>query len=83
MSQGSKRLEAMRRNPQGDWRIEDIALVCATCGFDCEPPKRGSHYTISHPAAKVILTIPYNRPVKPVYIRLLLAYIDGVQGAPT
>ena len=77
----SKRLEAMRRNPRGDWRIEDVAAVCREFGVECSPPKRGSHAKVWHPAMSEILTIPIHKPIKPVYLRLLVAYIDAVRSA--
>ncbi len=80
MAQGQKRLEAMRSNPQGDWRLADIELVCRTFGLSCDAPKRGSHFTISHPAHAKILTIPSRRPIKPVYIKALVSYILEVHG---
>ncbi|GEP03515.1 hypothetical protein MOX02_15530 [Methylobacterium oxalidis] len=48
MGQAEKRLAGMRRNPAGDWTIDDIAVVCRAYGIDCVPPARGSHYDISH-----------------------------------
>jgi predicted RNA binding protein YcfA (HicA-like mRNA interferase family) len=82
VSQAAKRLDAMRRNPAGDWRIEDVEMVCDAYGFDCAPPKRGSHHTISHPSRASILTVPSRRPIKPVYIKLLVSYIDAVRKSP-
>jgi predicted RNA binding protein YcfA (HicA-like mRNA interferase family) len=38
----------------------------------------GSHYKIAHPAIAQILTVPFKRPIKPVYIRKLVAFIDAV-----
>jgi hypothetical protein len=43
MSQGIKRLEAMRANPKADWRIEDVIVVCRAFGVDCNAPFNGSH----------------------------------------
>ncbi|MGI9170803.1 MAG: hypothetical protein ACR2FH_11635 [Caulobacteraceae bacterium] len=71
----------MRRNPAGDWQIDDVAVVCRTFGLDCVAPTRGSHHRIAHPEATAILTIPARRPIKPMYIRALVAYIDEVGGA--
>lgn len=79
MSQASKRLAAMRRNPAADWQIEDVATVCRASGIECVAPSRGSHYRIAHNAVAAILTIPARRPVKPVYIRMLVDYIDRVE----
>ena len=59
----SRRLEGMRANPQSDWRIEDGS----------------SHYKISHPRMREILTIPSKRPIKAVYIRKLVKFIDEVR----
>lgn len=85
MSKSRKRLAEMRRNPGGDWTIEDVMVVCRDHGILCEAPRRGSHFTLtlSGPAAKRIgsagrLTIPARRPIKPVYIREVVKLIDAV-----
>lgn len=70
-------LDQMRRNPRGDWTMQDIVRVCAEHDLVCSAPKRGSHYKVSRPGFATILTIPFKRPVKPVYIRLLIQLIDG------
>jgi hypothetical protein len=70
-------LERMRWNPKGDWTINDVERVCREHGFTCLPPKGGSHYKITKPGHPVILTIPYKRPIKPVYIRALVRLIGG------
>jgi len=73
----SKRLEEMRNNPRGDWRIEDVEVVCREYGVLCSAPRGGgSHYKVAHPRMVEKLTIPYKRPIKPVYIRKLIAFID-------
>jgi hypothetical protein len=78
----SKRLEAMRGNPAGDWTIGDVEGVCREFGILCEPPRGGgSHYKVAHPTMREKLTIPYKRPIKPVYIRKLVAFIDAVRKA--
>jgi hypothetical protein len=69
----------MRSNPAGDWTIADIEAVCREYGVSCLPPRGGgSHYKVSHPASRDILTIPSRRPVKPVYIRKLVRFIQSV-----
>lgn len=81
MSQAAKRLEAMRRNPRNDWRIEDVEMVCRAYDVGCDPPSGGgSHYTVYHASQFEIVTVPFNRPIKPVYIRALVSYIDAVVG---
>jgi hypothetical protein len=70
-------LDAMRRNPVGDWTMADVEKLCRSCGLACVPPSGGgSHYKISGAGSRLILTIPSRRPVKAVYIRKLVAFID-------
>ena len=78
----SKRLDQTRRSPQADWAIADVEAVCREEGILCEAARGGSsHYKIAHPSQVAILTIPYRRPIKPIYIRKLVAYIDAVRAA--
>ena len=77
----SDRLDRMRRNPASDWTIADVEAVCREHGVRCSPPTGGgSHYKVSHPTQRDILTVPSRRPVKPVYIRKLVRFIDQVIG---
>jgi predicted RNA binding protein YcfA (HicA-like mRNA interferase family) len=66
----------MRRNPAGDWHIRDVELLCGEYGLLFRFGK-GSHVHAKHPAAREILTIPARRPIKPVYIRKLVRYIEA------
>lgn len=76
----SKRLERMRANPQGDWAIRDVEALCREHGVACEAPRGGSsHYKVSHPSQIEILTVPFKRPIKPIYIRRLVAFVDAVE----
>jgi hypothetical protein len=76
----SKRLDAMRRNPRADWTIEDVEAVCREHGVRCEPSQGGScHYKIFYSAMSSKLTVPFRRPINPVYIRQLVEFIDEVR----
>lgn len=76
----SRRLEQMRRNPRDDWRIEDVETICREFGITCEKSRSGSsHYKVAHPSQVEILTVPFKRPIKPVYIRKLVVFIDAVR----
>ena len=68
----------MRANPR-DWRIGDVERLCAAYGIDCTPPRKGSHYKVKHRTMPTILTIPAHRPIKPVYIRELVEFVDAVR----
>ncbi len=81
LSQAQKLFEKMKRNPKGDWRIADIEVVCRHFGLICKPPSGGgSHYTVSHPSGFGGPCVPARRPIKPVYIRAFVAYIEGPKG---
>jgi hypothetical protein len=69
-------LDQMARNPAAGWKIADVELVCRAEGATCSPPRGGgSHYKVSKPGKREILTIPFKRPIKPVYIRKLVAFL--------
>ncbi len=77
----SKRLEKMRQNPKNDWTIQDVISLCAEHGVACNKPTGSSHYNVSHPSQREILTVPFKRPIKVVYIKKLIAFIDAVRSA--
>lgn len=79
MSRKEKLYAAMKANPRGDWTITDVAGLSRAHGIACEAPTRGSHYTLSHPRISGRLTIPARRPIKELYIRLLLDMIDRLE----
>lgn len=79
----SKRLDSMAANPNGNWTISDVSALCREFDIRCSPPTGGgSHYRIAHPAMREKLTIPFKRPIKPVYIRQLVAFVKAVRMLP-
>ena len=72
-------LDRMRRNPAADWTIADVETLCRQHGVMFRAGK-GSHCHARHPDAVEILTIPARRPIKPVYIRKLVHYIEAHGG---
>lgn len=78
MNKAANRLIGMRQNPH-DWGIGDVESVCKEYGISCSSPKRGSHYKVSHPSEHRILTIPAKRPIKAIYIRRLVTFINNVR----
>ncbi len=77
MASGKKLLERMRGNPR-DWRIEDVIAVCAAYGVTCTSPRKGSHYKLKDEAGRRRLIIPAHRPIKPIYIKLLVEFLDSM-----
>lgn len=67
-------LDRMHDNPRGNWIIADIEKLCQEIGLECQPPRSGSHYKVISPNLADILTVPAHRPIKPVYIRMLVSY---------
>ena len=80
MSRGNKLLAAMRANPR-DWRIEDVITVCRAFGVTCTRPPSGSHYKVKDPSGKRMLVVPAHRPIRPVYIELLLDFLDQLESS--
>lgn len=67
MTQSLKRLDAMRRNPSGNWTIADIERLCEAYGVEFLRSRAGSsQYKVKHLAAAEILTIPFAQPIKAV-----------------
>jgi hypothetical protein len=71
--------QRMKRNPAGDWSIRDVEQLCEEFRASCRPPSGGgSHYKVSHVSHHEILTVPFRRPIKPVYIRKLIRFLESV-----
>lgn len=78
MARYDKRLEGMRNNPKSDWKIEDVEALCRSFGIEYNRPNKGSHAKVSDPLVAEILTIPFARPIKAVYIKKLVTFVDDV-----
>lgn len=79
MARRDKLLSKMRRNPRNDWTIDDVNRVL--CGRGCKVRSRGgSHFVFTHPSTDYQVTVPVNRPIKPVYIRKVVAMADEIDG---
>jgi len=76
MAKKKSLLEQMRGNPHNNWRIADVQRLCDNHGVMCEPPSGGSHYKVYSDYLHSILTIPANRPIKAVYIKMVVSYIQ-------
>jgi len=80
VARGEKLLERMRANPR-DWRIEDVRALCDAFGLDFDKPAGGSHYGIREAAGAQKMTIPFARPIKLVYIKQLVRFVDAAKAA--
>jgi predicted RNA binding protein YcfA (HicA-like mRNA interferase family) len=76
MSKAEKLLAKMRSYPR-DWRIEDLESVAKRYGVDVRKTG-GSHFVFLHPDSELAVTVPFKRPIKPVYVTQFLALLDDI-----
>lgn len=74
MSSAAKLLIAMRRSPL-DWSLADLQTVARQHGITWRH-KGGSHCVFVRVDGRT-LPVPARRPIKPIYIRMFLALVDG------
>jgi hypothetical protein len=59
----SKLLDQMRRNPKGDWRIDQLDTVARAYEVNVRKA-RGSHVVFEHTKIDRALSVPARRPIK-------------------
>lgn len=76
-----KKIAAMRANPRGDWQIDDFETVARGLGMQVRK-SGGSHVVFSHVKCRTRVTVPARRPIKPVYVRDFIAFVDEIREQP-
>lgn len=76
VSKAGKVIERMRANPR-DWRMESLETVARRYGIHVRKTG-GSHFVFLHPDSDIAVTVPFKRPIKPVYISQFLNLIDDI-----
>ena len=71
----------MRANPKGDWHIDDFETVARALQMQVRRGG-GSHVVFSHRKSRTRLTVPARRPIKPVYVRAFIAFVDEIREQP-
>jgi len=66
----------MRANPR-DWRMASLEAIAKRYGIEVRKTG-GSHFVFMHADSQLAVTIPYKRPIKPVYIVQFLALLDDI-----
>lgn len=74
MSRHDKLLERMRNNPL-DWRIDDLKTIARACGVDWR--QQGTSHVVFVRQDGRTLPVPAHRPIKPVYVRKFVAFVEG------
>lgn len=77
MASWEKLIERMRNNPR-DWSIEDLKNIADRFGFTWRQ-QGTSHVTFRASNGKT-LPVPAARPIKALYVKLFLKFIDGQKG---
>jgi len=72
-----EKLVAKMRADHRDWRIEELESVAKRYGIDVRKTG-GSHFVFLHPDVEPAVTIPFKRPIKPIYVVQLLALLDEI-----
>jgi predicted RNA binding protein YcfA (HicA-like mRNA interferase family) len=72
-----KTITKMRNNPR-DWRIDQIEMIAKQCGISVRK-SGGSHVVLTHPTWVELLCIPAHRPIKPIYIKKLIALLEKLE----
>jgi predicted RNA binding protein YcfA (HicA-like mRNA interferase family) len=73
VSNAAKLIAKMRRNPR-DWRIEDLKVVADRLGIDHD--RHGTSHVVFRHAKAGRLSVPADRPIKPVCVRLFVNLVD-------
>ena len=71
-----KIIEHMRQNPNG-WRFDQVRNLLEFYGFTMRQ-RPGSHRVFSHPDLNSNLSIPDKNPVKGVYVKKVIGFLDDL-----
>ena len=77
MVRGAKLIDAMRANPQADWTPENVRAVARANELTLR--QRGTSHAVLTNTLGQHLTIPMHKPIKPVYIRRLVEFVEEAQ----
>ena len=79
MTQSEKLYRKIVNNPK-DVSFKTLDKVLRQHGFRCRQPQKGSsHYHYYHPDLVEILTIPYNKPIKAVYVKKAISALESLR----
>jgi len=73
MDRRRKLLKHVADNPH-NVRFDDLDKLLRWFGFERRDPKRGSHFVYKHPIGQII-TVPYRKQIKIVYVKKVVALI--------
>lgn len=77
MGSAEKLLRRMRANPHDDWTMDNLLTIARRAAIEVRH-HGGSHFVFSFPGLEEDVTVPFRRPIKPIYIRKFVALVDAV-----
>lgn len=77
MSRHEKLLEKIRNNPK-NISFETIDNILTRVGF-IKRGTGGSHFIYTHPKLEQPINIPYNKPIKAIYIKRAISAIEELE----
>ena len=75
MSRAGNLLRRMKANPKADWTASDVRTLARA--HHVQVRQRGTSHAVLTNARGQHLTVPMHKPIKPVYIRHLVALIEA------
>jgi predicted RNA binding protein YcfA (HicA-like mRNA interferase family) len=75
ISKADKIFVQMKNSPQGDWQIETLKAVAKRHNVEWRQP--GTSHVTFRRADGAKLTVPAHRPIKPIYIKQFVRFIEG------
>ena len=76
MEKVDKKLNAMKANPRGDWRIEDMQSIAKSKGIDYRQP--GTSHTTFSGHNGTCLMVPAHKPIHHIYVRRFVDFIEAL-----
>ena len=74
MSKAENILSKMRKNPYGDWRIDQLKTIAQRHGIEWR--QRGTSHVVFIRQDGRTLPVPAAQPIKPIYIKKFLALLE-------
>ena len=74
MSRATRLLASMKTNPKADWTPADVRRLVRAVGLTVR--QRGTSHAVITNARGEHLTVPMHKPIKPFYIRRLVALVE-------
>ena len=75
MGKSEKLLAQMKANPKGDWTPDNVKTIANAYGLTIR--QRGTSHSVLTNSLGQHLTIPFHKPIKPLYIKRLVELLEA------